>query len=197
LPIIETQAGDISDYIPTNVISITDGQIFVEQELFNSGQRPAMNAGISVSRVGGNAQVKSMRSTSGTLKLELAQYREVEAFAQFGSDLDQATRDQLANGERLTMILRQGQYAPLSVEEQVVQLYAATPQEARTSWVRRIPAADVPRYGGELLSYMKSKHPQVLDDLRTSGAMSDEITEKLNAALDEFGKVFEPSGSVD
>ncbi len=197
LPIIETQAGDVSDYIPTNVISITDGQIFVEQELFNSGQRPAMNAGISVSRVGGAAQVKSMRKASGTLKLELAQYREVEAFAQFGSDLDQATREQLANGERLTMILRQGQYAPLPVEEQVVQLYAATPQETRASWVRRIPAADVPRYAGELVSYMKSKHPQVLDDLRTSGEMSDEITEKLNTALDEFGKVFEPSGSVD
>ena len=197
LPIIETQAGDVSDYIPTNVISITDGQIFVEQELFNSGQRPAMNAGISVSRVGGAAQVKSMRATSGTLKLELAQYREVEAFAQFGSDLDQATREQLANGERLTMILRQGQYAPLPVEEQVVQLYAATPQETRTSWVRRIPAADVPRYASELLSYMRSKHPQVLDDLRTSGDMSDEIAEKLNTALDEFGKVFEPSGSVD
>ncbi len=197
LPIIETQAGDVSDYIPTNVISITDGQIFVEQELFNSGQRPAMNAGISVSRVGGNAQIKSMRSASGTLKLELAQYREVEAFAQFGSDLDQATREQLANGERLTMILRQGQYAPLPVEEQVVQLYAATPQETRASWVRRIPAADVPRYAGELVSYMKSKHPQVLDDLRASGEMSAEITEKLNTALDEFGKVFEPSGSVD
>jgi F-type H+-transporting ATPase subunit alpha len=156
-----------------------------------------MNAGISVSRVGGAAQVKSMRKASGTLKLELAQYREVEAFAQFGSDLDQATREQLANGERLTMILRQGQYAPMPVEEQVVQLYAATPQETRTSWVRRIPAADVPRYASELVSFMRSKQPQVLDDLRTSGELSDEIAEKLNTALDEFGKVFEPSGSVD
>ena len=134
---------------------------------------------------------------SGTLKLELAQYREVEAFAQFGSDLDQATREQLANGERLTMILRQGQYAPMPVEEQVVQLYAATPQETRTSWVRRIPAADVPRYASELVSFMRSKQPQVLDDLRTSGELSDEIVEKLNTALDEFGKVFEPSGTVD
>jgi F-type H+-transporting ATPase subunit alpha len=197
LPIIETQAGDVSDYIPTNVISITDGQIFVEAELFNSGQRPAMNAGISVSRVGGNAQVKSMRSAAGTLKGELAQYREVEAFSQFGSDLDQATREQLANGERLTLILRQPQYAPLPVEEQVVQIYAATPQETRRSWVRQIPPEDVPRYADEVISYMKSKHPQVLDDLRTSAALTDEITEKLNAALDEFGNVFEPSGTVD
>jgi F-type H+-transporting ATPase subunit alpha len=197
LPIIETQAGDVSDYIPTNVISITDGQIFLETDLFNAGQRPAMNAGISVSRVGGAAQVKSMRSASGTLKLELAQYREVEAFAQFGSDLDQATREQLANGERLTMVLRQPQYAPLPVEEQVVQIYAATPQETRASWVRRIPADDVTRYATELISYMKSKHPQVLDDVRTSGELSDEISEKLNTALDEFGNVFEPSGTVD
>ncbi len=197
LPIIETQAGDVSDYIPTNVISITDGQIFVEAELFNSGQRPAMNAGISVSRVGGAAQVKSMRSASGTLKLELAQYREVEAFSQFGSDLDQTTREQLANGERLTMILRQPQYAPLPVEEQVIQIYAAVPQESRRSWVRRIPADDVPRYADELISYMKSKHPQVMADLKASGELSDEIVEKLDAALDEFAKVFEPSGSVD
>ncbi len=197
LPIIETQAGDVSDYIPTNVISITDGQIFVEAELFNSGQRPAMNPGISVSRVGGAAQVKSMRSASGTLKLELAQYREVEAFAQFGSDLDQTTREQLANGERLTRILRQPQYAPLSVEEQVIQIYATVPQESRRSWVRRIPVDDVPRYGDELISYMKSKHPQVMADLKASGALSDEIVEKLDAALDEFAKVFEPSGSVD
>ena len=197
LPIIETQAGDVSDYIPTNVISITDGQIFVEGELFNSGQRPAMNAGISVSRVGGAAQVRSMRSVAGTLKGELAQYREVEAFAQFGSDLDQATQEQLANGQRLTMILRQGQYAPLPVEQQVVQIYAAMPQEARASWVRPLPVEDVPRYAEELISYMQAKHPQVLDDLASSGEVTDEIREKLDAALDEFGKVFEPSGSVD
>ncbi|MBW2282107.1 MAG: F0F1 ATP synthase subunit alpha [Deltaproteobacteria bacterium] len=197
LPIIETQAGDVSDYIPTNVISITDGQIFVEGELFNSGQRPAMNAGVSVSRVGGAAQVKSMRSVAGTLKGELAQFREVEAFAQFGSDLDQATQEQLANGQRLTMVLRQGQYVPLPVEQQVVQIYAAMAQESRASWVRRIPVEDVPRYADELISYMQSKHPQVLDDLAASGELTDEIREKLNAALDEFGNVFEPSGSVD
>jgi F-type H+-transporting ATPase subunit alpha len=196
LPIIETQAGDVSDYIPTNVISITDGQIFVQTELFNSGQRPAMNPGISVSRVGGAAQVKSMRSVAGTLKLELAQYREVEAFAQFGSDLDKVTQEQLANGERLTMMLRQSQYAPLKVEEQVVQIYSASPRPGRQTWVRGIPAEDVARYAEEVLAFIKAQHPQVLDDIRAAGALNDEIEEKLNAALDAFADVFEPSHSA-
>ena len=196
LPIIETQAGDVSDYIPTNVISITDGQIFLETDLFNSGQRPAVNAGISVSRVGGNAQIKAMKKVAGGLRVTLAQYREVEAFAQFGSDLDKATQAQLANGERLTMVLRQAQYAPLSVEVQVVQVYAATPQDERASWVRNMPAEDVPRYAEELATFMQSKHPEILEEIRASGALSDELSTKLDAALDAFGEVFQPSGEV-
>jgi len=196
LPIIETQAGDVSDYIPTNVISITDGQIFLETDLFNSGQRPAVNAGISVSRVGGNAQIKAMKNVAGGLRVTLAQYREVEAFAQFGSDLDKATQAQLANGERLTMVLRQAQYAPLSVEVQVVQVYAATPQDERASWVRNMPAEDVPRYAEELATFMQSKHPEILEEIRASGALSDELSTKLDAALDAFGEVFQPSGEV-
>ena len=133
LPIIETQAGDVSAYIPTNVISITDGQIFLETDLFNSGIRPAINVGLSVSRVGGSAQVKAMKSVAGTLKLSLAQYREMEAFAQFGSDLDQATQDQIANGQRQVEMLKQGQYSPMSMEEQVVSIYSATPIKGRDS----------------------------------------------------------------
>ncbi len=196
LPIIETQAGDVSDYIPTNVISITDGQIFLETDLFNAGQRPAVNAGISVSRVGGNAQIKAMKNVAGGLRVTLAQYREVEAFAQFGSDLDKATQAQLANGERLTMVLRQAQYAPLSVELQVVQVYAATPQDERTSWVRNMPSEDVPRYAEELATFMQSKHPEILEEIRASGALSDELSSKLDAALDAFGEVFQPSGKA-
>ncbi|MBW2372637.1 MAG: F0F1 ATP synthase subunit alpha, partial [Deltaproteobacteria bacterium] len=153
LPIIETQAGDVSAYIPTNVISITDGQIFLESDLFNSGIRPAINVGISVSRVGGAAQVKAMKGVAGTLKLGLAQYREMAAFAQFGSDLDKATQEQLANGERQTEMLKQGQYQPMPVEEQVVSIYVCTPQEERDSWVRGIETEDVSRYEREVLAY--------------------------------------------
>jgi F-type H+-transporting ATPase subunit alpha len=196
LPVIETQAGDISDYIPTNVISITDGQIFVEADLFNSGQRPAINVGTSVSRVGGSAQVRAMRSIAGGLRMELAQYRDVEAFAQFGSDLDHATQEQLANGVRLTWMLRQGQYQPLAVEEQVLQIYAATPEDRRLSWVRNIPTEDVPRYGAELIAFMRTKHPQIMDEIKSSGDLSDELKPKLDAALDAFGEVFEPSATV-
>ena len=196
LPIIETQAGDVSDYIPTNVISITDGQIFLETDLFNSGQRPAVNAGISVSRVGGNAQIKAMKDVAGSLRVTLAQYREVEAFSQFGSDLDKATQEQLANGERLTMILRQPQYQPISVEVQVVQIYAATPQDARRSWVRPFPAEDVPRYADELATFMQSKHPEILEEIRASKALPDELKTKLEAALDAFGEVFQPSAET-
>ncbi|MEE8558308.1 MAG: F0F1 ATP synthase subunit alpha [Myxococcota bacterium] len=195
LPIIETQAGDVSDYIPTNVISITDGQIFLETDLFNSGQRPAMNAGISVSRVGGNAQVKGMRSVAGGLRATLAQYREVEAFSQFGSDLDRATQEQLANGKRLTMVLRQSQYEPLSVEKQITQIYAATPGENRPSWVREIPAEDVPRYAEEVTTFLESKHPQILEEIARSKELSDEVRPELDAALDAFAEVFQPSRS--
>jgi F-type H+-transporting ATPase subunit alpha len=191
LPIIETQAGDVSDYIPTNVISITDGQIFLEIDLFNSGQRPAMNAGISVSRVGGNAQVRAMRQIAGGLRVTLAQYREVEAFAQFGSDLDRATQEQLANGERLTMVLRQPQYQPIPVEKQIVQIYAATPQEERKSWVRSIAKEEVPRYADEVTAFLETKHPQILEEISRTGQLSDEIRPKLDAALDAFAAVFQ------
>jgi len=197
LPIIETQAGDVSDYIPTNVISITDGQIFLETDLFNAGQRPAMNVGISVSRVGGNAQVRAMRTAAGGLKLELAQYREVEAFSQFGSDLDRATQEQLANGERLTMVLRQPQYAPLPVEHQVVQIYAATPQQERDSWVRKVPVDDVERFAGELIQFMETRHSQILDEIRSSGKLSDELIPKLEAALDAFAASFQSSDASE
>jgi F-type H+-transporting ATPase subunit alpha len=195
IPIIETQAGDVSDYIPTNVISITDGQIFLESDLFNSGQRPAVNAGISVSRVGGNAQLRAMRQVAGGLRVTLAQYRAVEAFAQFGSDLDRATQEQIANGQRLMMVLRQPQYRPLPVEEQVVQIYAATPPEDRPSWVRAIPVEDVTRYADELIAFLRERHPQILEEIRTSKQLSPELRPKLNAALDAFGETFRPSGS--
>jgi F-type H+-transporting ATPase subunit alpha len=197
MPVIETQAGDVSDYIPTNVISITDGQIFLEADLFNSGQRPAINAGISVSRVGGNAQVRAMRQVAGRLRVTLAQYREVEAFAQFGSDLDRATQEQIANGQRLMMVLRQPQYRPLPVEQQVVQIYAATPQEARPSWVRAIPADDVPRYADELVEFLSTRHPQILEEIKSTGELGDELRTKLDAALDAFAEVFEPSRSQE
>jgi F-type H+-transporting ATPase subunit alpha len=193
LPIIETQAGDVSDYIPTNVISITDGQIYLETDAFNAGQRPAMNAGISVSRVGGNAQIKAMRQVAGGLRVGLAQYREVEAFAQFGSDLDRATQEQLANGERLSLVLRQRQYRPLPIEVQVVQIYAATAQDGRASWVRQVPVEDVPRYVDELTTFLRSRHPQILEEIASSKQLSDELAPKLDAALDAFGEAFQPS----
>ena len=197
LPIIETQEGDVSDYIPTNVISITDGQIFLEKDLFNSGQRPAVNPGISVSRVGGDAQVKSMKKVGGGLRGTLAQYREVEAFAQFGSDLDKVTQEQLANGQRLTMILRQPQYKPLPVSEQIVQIYAATPIEGvRPSWVRHIPVEDVPRYANELLEFLKAKHPELLPELEEKKEMKPDIQARLDKALDEFGGIFQSSGAT-
>jgi F-type H+/Na+-transporting ATPase subunit alpha len=193
LPIIETQAGDVSAYIPTNVISITDGQIFLETDLFNSGIRPAINVGISVSRVGGNAQVKAMRSVAGQLKLNLAQYRDMAAFAQFGSDLDKATQEQLANGERQTEILKQPQYHPLPVEEQVVSIFAATPPEDRDSWIRQYAVEDLGRYEREMLDFMRSRHPGVLETIRTSGKLEDDTRSELVKALDEFAKVFQPS----
>ncbi len=155
-----------------------------------------MNPGISVSRVGGSAQKRAMRSIAGGLRVTLAQYREVEAFAQFGSDLDRATQEQLATGERLTMVLRQPQYSPLPDEEQVVQIYAATPQESRPSWVRQIAVEEVPRYCAELLEFMKSGHAEVLRDLREQAEFSDELQARLSAALDEFAGVFQPARSA-
>jgi len=193
LPIIETQAGDVSAYIPTNVISITDGQIFLETDLFNSGVRPAVNVGISVSRVGGAAQTKATKKVAGKLKLNLAQYREMAAFAQFGSDLDKATQEQLANGARQTEMLKQPQYSPMPMEEQVVSIYACTPQEGRESWVRKLELSDVGRYEKEMLDSMRSRHADILQTIRSSGKLEDDVEKKLAAALDEFGKTFQPT----
>ena len=197
LPIIETQAGDVSAYIPTNVISITDGQIFLETDLFNSGIRPAINVGLSVSRVGGAAQEKAMKSVAGTLKLSLAQYREMEAFAQFGSDLDQATQEQLANGQRQVEMLKQGQYSPMRMEEQVVSLYAATPQKDRNSWIRPLELEDIGRYEQEMQDYMKSDHADVFEAIKSTGKLDDETEAKLIAALDRFADIFQPSKSAE
>jgi F-type H+-transporting ATPase subunit alpha len=193
LPIIETQAGDVSAYIPTNVISITDGQIFLETDLFNSGIRPAVNVGISVSRVGGAAQTKAMKSVAGKLKLSLAQYREMAAFAQFGSDLDKATQEQIANGARLTEMLKQPQYRPMPVEEQVVAIYSATPGESRPSWVREYVLEDIGRYEREMLAFVKSEAPEVFAAIQSTGKLEDDVKAKLDAALDKFRDVFQPS----
>jgi F-type H+-transporting ATPase subunit alpha len=193
LPIIETQAGDVSAYIPTNVISITDGQIFLETDLFNSGVRPAINVGLSVSRVGGSAQTKATKAVAGQLKLNLAQYREMAAFAQFGSDLDQATQEQLANGARQTEVLKQGQYSPLAMEEQVASIYASTPQTSRDSWIRRYELTDIQRYESEMLDWLRSNHTEILSAIRDTGKFEDNTEQKLIAALDAFGNIFQPT----
>ncbi|MGZ6141741.1 MAG: F0F1 ATP synthase subunit alpha [Myxococcales bacterium] len=194
LPIIETQAGDVSAYIPTNVISITDGQIFLETDLFNSGQRPAINAGISVSRVGGNAQIKGMKKIAGSLRLELAQYRELAAFSQFGSDLDKATQETLARGVRLTEILKQGQYVPMAVEKQIVQIYAGTQRDAQgKGWIRDIEVTDVQRYMAELIEFMEARHPEVLKLLREKKDLTDDVKKGLDSSLEEFKSVFRPT----
>jgi F-type H+-transporting ATPase subunit alpha len=185
LPIIETQAGDVSAYIPTNVISITDGQIFLETDLFYSGVRPAVNVGISVSRVGGNAQVKAMRKVAGPLRLELAQYREMAAFAQFGSDLDAATKRQLDRGVRLVEVMKQGQYVPLPVEKQIAIIYAAT-----AGYLDTLPVAALQRYERELYAFLEAKHPDVLPTIREKRELTDEVKSKLDAALQDFAKLF-------
>ncbi|MFZ9886332.1 MAG: F0F1 ATP synthase subunit alpha, partial [Myxococcota bacterium] len=195
LPIIETQAGDVSAYIPTNVISITDGQIFLESDLFFSGQRPAVNVGLSVSRVGGAAQVAAMKQLAGTMRLSLAQYRDMAAFAQFGSDLDKATLEQLAAGERLLEILKQGQYEPLPVEEQIVQIYAATQPRPSTkwpSWLRGYAASEAVRFVKELMDFLKAKNPDILKDIRENPKkkIDDAMRERLNKALEDFLKGF-------
>ncbi|CAJ1000933.1 MULTISPECIES: F0F1 ATP synthase subunit alpha [Bacillales] len=186
LPFIETQAGDISAYIPTNVISITDGQIFLETDLFNSGQRPAVNTGLSVSRVGGAAQIKAMKKVAGPLKLELAQYRELAAFAQFGSDLDKATQARLTRGQRLMEVMKQNQFDPMPVEKQVAIIYAAT-----KGYLDDIPVEDVRRFEKEFLSYLDSNKPQLLEHIRTTKELPDE--KDLNAAIEEFKKGFSVS----
>jgi F-type H+-transporting ATPase subunit alpha len=193
LPIIETQANDVSAYIPTNVISITDGQIFLETDLFNSGIRPAINVGISVSRVGGAAQTKAMKKVAGTLKLNLAQYREMAAFAQFASDLDNATQEQLSNGERLTEMLKQLQYKPMPAAEQVIAIYSATPTTSRKSWVRDLALADIGRYEQELLDHLRSSKADLIAKIADSGKLEEDTEQALVAALDQFAGMFQPS----
>jgi F-type H+-transporting ATPase subunit alpha len=185
LPIIETQAGDVSAYIPTNVISITDGQIYLESDLFYSGVRPAINVGLSVSRVGGAAQTKAMKKVAGTLRLDLAAYREMQAFAQFASDLDKATQLQLARGERLVEILKQGQYAPLPFEEQVLVLYAAT-----QGFIDEVPVKKVGEYQDELVAYFKSEKGDVLDELRATGKLDDGVVAGFKDGIKTFGERF-------
>jgi F-type H+-transporting ATPase subunit alpha len=185
LPIIETQAGDVSAYIPTNVISITDGQIFLESDLFYSGIRPAVNVGISVSRVGGAAQTKAMKSVGGRLRLELAAYREKAAFAQFGSDLDKATLAQLNRGERMVELLKQGQFQPMPIEEQVVVIYAGT-----NGFVDSYPVAVLNRYERELMSFMKSRKSDVIGELKSTGKLEGDLEKRLRDALTEFAKQF-------
>ena len=186
LPIIETQAGDVSAYIPTNVISITDGQIFLESDLFYSGIRPAVNVGISVSRVGGNAQIKAMKQVAGTLRLELAQYRELAAFAQFGSDLDKATQRQLSRGERLVEVLKQGQYVPMPVEKQIVEIYAAL-----NGYLDDLPVAKVRKFLEEFQLFLESKYPGILTDISTKKKLDDDLTAKLKKALEEMKSSFQ------
>jgi F-type H+/Na+-transporting ATPase subunit alpha len=186
LPVIETQAGDVSAYIPTNVISITDGQIYLESDLFNAGIRPAINVGISVSRVGGNAQIKAMRQVAGSLRLDMAQYRELAAFAQFGSDqLDKVTQGQLARGQRLTEILKQDQYAPLSAEKQVLIIYVAT-----SGGIDGIPVAEVRRFEREFLQFVETNYPSVLKNIAAKKALDDGIKAEVKTALDGFKERF-------
>jgi F-type H+-transporting ATPase subunit alpha len=187
LPIIETQAGDVSAYIPTNVISITDGQIFLESDLFYSGVRPAINVGISVSRVGGNAQIKAMKQVAGTLRLELAQYREMAAFAQFGSDLDQATQRQLNRGSRLVELLKQGQYEPLPVEKQILIIYAGT-----NGFADDLPLTALKKYEQELYSFIESRHPDIFADILKKRELDADLRAKMTGALEEFKRVFKP-----
>ncbi len=185
LPVIETQAGDVSAYIPTNVISITDGQIFLESDLFNSGFRPAISVGLSVSRVGGAAQIKAMKQVAGRLRLDLAQYRELAAFAQFGSDLDKATQARLARGERMMEILKQGQYQPMPVQDQVLVLFTAV-----NGFLDDLPVDKVLKFQEGFLKFLHSNKPEIGKEIVEKGALSDELTEKLKAAINDFKKNF-------
>jgi len=189
LPIIETKGGDVAAYIPTNVISITDGQIFLETNLFNKGIRPAINVGLSVSRVGGAAQIKAMKQVAGTLRLELAQYRELEAFAQFASDLDEASRKQLERGQRLVEILKQPAHQPLPVEKQVVVIYAGT-----NGYLDDIPVKAVRKFEDELYPFIETKYPQIFENIRTKKKIDEETEELLKKALEEFKAQFNPEG---
>ncbi|MDZ7673326.1 MAG: F0F1 ATP synthase subunit alpha [Halanaerobiales bacterium] len=186
LPIIETQAGDVSAYIPTNVISITDGQIYLESELFFSGVRPAVNVGISVSRVGGNAQIKAMKSIAGTLRLDLSQFRELEAFAQFGSDLDETTQNKLARGERIVEALKQPEYSPMPIEKQIIVIYAVV-----NGYLDNIPVDNVVRYEDELLEFVDNNHENLKQKIKDEGELTEEIENMLVSVIEEFNELFE------
>ncbi|MBW1704501.1 MAG: F0F1 ATP synthase subunit alpha [Deltaproteobacteria bacterium] len=188
LPIIETQAGDVSAYIPTNVISITDGQVYLEPALFFSGVRPAINVGLSVSRVGGAAQTKAMKQVAGTLRLDMAQFRELEAFAQFGSDLDKTTQQQLNRGQRLVEVLKQPQYQPMPAEKEVSILFAAA-----NGYLDEWPEEAVADYEKQMLEFLESKYSDILSEIKEKGALSDELQEKMKKALDEFKGMFQPA----
>jgi F-type H+-transporting ATPase subunit alpha len=188
LPIVETKGGDISGYIPTNVISITDGQIYLEEGLFNAGVRPAINVGKSVSRVGGNAQIKAMKGVAGSLRLDLAAYRELEAFAAFGSELDKSSQRQLERGARLVELLKQRQYSPVSVEDQVISIYAGT-----NGYLDDIPVADVKRFQREMLEFIHSRNPDIPKGILESGALSEDATTQLKSAIEDFKQGFVPT----
>lgn len=185
LPIIETQAGDVSAFIPTNVISITDGQVYLEPNLFNAGIRPAINVGLSVSRVGGAAQIKGMKQVAGTMRLDLAQYRELAAFAAFGSDLDKATQQKLNRGARMVELLKQDQYQPMTFPEQIVSLYAGT-----RGFMDDVPVEAIRKFEGELIEFVRNAKADILEDIHTKGKIDDSVEGKLKAALDEFKKSF-------
>jgi F-type H+-transporting ATPase subunit alpha len=189
LPVIETQANDVSAFIPTNVISITDGQIYLQSDLFNAGQRPALNVGISVSRVGGDAQTKAMRQVAGQLRLDLAQYRELAAFAQFASDLDTQTRNQLERGARLTELLKQDKYQPVPLAEQVAVIYAGT-----QGFVDKVPVARVREWEAAFVRFMRSERPGVLETIDTQKALDDSLFERLKAAISTFNHQFGVEG---
>ena len=191
LPIIETQAGDVSAYIPTNVISITDGQVYLEPGLFFSGMRPAINVGLSVSRVGGSAQTKAMRKVAGSLRLDMAQYRELEAFAQFGSDLDKSTQRQINRGRRLVEILKQPQYVPMSAEKQVMILFAGT-----FGYLDEVPVDSVSEYEKQMLEFVATKQPEILKEIKEKGIISDELEGKMKKALDQFKGMFQPASQA-
>ena len=185
LPIIETQAGDVSAYIPTNVISITDGQIYLETEMFNSGFRPAVNAGLSVSRVGGSAQIKAMKKIAAPIRTELAQYRELAAFSQFGSELDADTKEKLAQGERIKEVLKQAQYQPMPVQYQVIIIYVVT-----NKYLIDVPVEDVTRFEQELFEFLDTKYPEVPNAIAQEKQISDETDAKLKKVVEEFKAQF-------
>jgi F-type H+-transporting ATPase subunit alpha len=191
LPIIETQAGDVSAYIPTNVISITDGQVYLEPGLFFSGMRPAINVGLSVSRVGGSAQTKAMRKVAGSLRLDMAQYRELEAFAQFGSDLDKSTQRQLNRGRRLVEILKQPQYQPMPAEKQVMILFAGT-----FGYLDEVPTDSVSEYEKQMLEFVGTKHPEILKEIKEKAIINDELEGKMKKALDQFKGMFQQASKA-